>query len=94
VTPAAAAQTPMSSEAQAIAALESRLVSMEAAAADLHTQMMASSELIKALAEQNAQLIARIEAHRVRVLWLTWATGVAAIASIAGLALALARYAG
>jgi hypothetical protein len=92
-TPTAAAQAPMSSEAQAIAALESRLVSMEVAAADLHAQMMASSELIKALAEQNAHLIARIEANRVRVVWLTWVTVAAAMASIAGLALALMRQA-
>jgi len=32
--------------------------------------MLASSELIKALAEQNAELVKRIEAIRVRVLVL------------------------
>ncbi|HZE90285.1 MAG TPA: hypothetical protein VE029_01045 [Rhizobacter sp.] len=83
-----------SSDARAMAALASRLASLEAASADLHAQMMASSELIQALAEQNAQLVARIEANRVRVVWLTVATLVAAIASVAGLGLALMRHVG
>ncbi|MDP1899430.1 MAG: hypothetical protein Q8K96_03110, partial [Rubrivivax sp.] len=56
---------------------------LETAVADLHGQMFASSELIKALAEQNAQLVKRVEANRVRMLWLTAATGVLAIALIA-----------
>jgi hypothetical protein len=78
--PVADAQPAPSSEAQAIAALESRVAAMEAAAEDLHAQMLASSELIKALAEQNGQLIARLEALRTRVAWLTFAvTGVAIV---------------
>ncbi|MDP1927884.1 MAG: hypothetical protein Q8K62_05165, partial [Thiobacillus sp.] len=56
---------------------------LETAVADLHGQMFASSELIKALAEQNAQLVKRVEANRVRMLWLTAATAVLAIAVIA-----------
>ena len=43
---------------------------LETAITDLHAQMLASSELIKALADQNAQLIKRIEFNRVRWLWL------------------------
>ena len=43
---------------------------METRTAELHAQMLASSELIKALAEQNAELVKRIEAIRVRVLVL------------------------
>jgi len=65
----------------AVAALQSRCASMEAAIADLHAQMLASSELIKALADQNAQLIQRIESNRVRWLWL--AAGVATMGVIA-----------
>ena len=40
----------------------------------MHNQMLESSELIKALADQNAQLIKRVEINRVRVLWLAAAT--------------------
>jgi hypothetical protein len=42
---------------------------LEAAVSDLNGQTMASSEPIKALAEQNAQLAKGMEAHRVRLLW-------------------------
>lgn len=76
------------SESQTIAALEARIVTLEAAVSDLHGQMLASSELIKALAEQNAQLVRRIEAHRLRLRWLSAATAVVAIAALLGLFLA------
>lgn len=62
---------PAAEAEQAPTALESRLSAMEAAASQMHEQLLASSALIQALAEQNAQLIRRIEANRVRVLWLT-----------------------
>jgi uncharacterized membrane protein len=45
-------------------------VSLEATTADLHNQMLASSALINALAEQNTQMVKRVEANRIRVLWL------------------------
>lgn len=86
VSPDTTAQPALSPEAQAVAALETRLVAMEAAFSDLHNQMLASSELIKALAEQNAQLIKGIEVNRVRVLWLTAAIAVVAIAAVISLA--------
>lgn len=57
-----------SPEVQTISALESRIRALETAAADLQGEMFASSELIKALAEQNTQLIIRIETMRIR-LW-------------------------
>ncbi len=78
-------------EAQAIATLQARLAVVEAASADLHDQMLASSELIKALAEQNTQLIKRIEANRVRLLWLAGATIIIGILALSNLALALVR---
>ncbi|WP_294246780.1 hypothetical protein [Propionivibrio sp.] len=56
--------------------------------------MLASSELIKALAEQNTQLIQNIEANRVRVLRLTGITAFIAIIAVAGLVLALVAHAG
>jgi len=52
------------------AALQLRLERADASIAQLHEQMQASSELIKALAEQNSELIRRVEVNRVRVLWL------------------------
>jgi hypothetical protein len=79
------------SEAQAITKLQVHLASVEAAVADLHDQMLASSELIKALAEQNTQLIQRIEANRVRVLWLAGAIAMVGIVAVASLVLASAR---
>lgn len=78
-----------SRQAQALAALDARVVAMEAGAAQMHEQLLASSELIKALAEQNTQLIQRIEANRVRVVWMSWLAAVGAGAGLAGLGLAL-----
>ena len=66
-----------------LAALEARTLTLEAAVSDLHSQMFASSELIKALAEQNTQLVQRIEANRVRVVWLSAAVAALAIVAIA-----------
>ncbi|MGE0114515.1 MAG: hypothetical protein AB7T07_06490 [Steroidobacteraceae bacterium] len=72
-------------EAPSITVLQSRLAVTEAAIADLHNQMLASSELIKSLAEQNAQLIKRIEDNRVRVKWLTVAVVIVSIVAMMGL---------
>lgn len=90
--PTAGAQPALSPEAQSIAILQAQLAAALAAVSDLHEQMLASSELIKALAEQNNQLIERIETNRVRVLWLAAATAVAAIAAVVGLALAVGQH--
>lgn len=84
-TPAAtdsAAASSSSPPSQALAVLESRLAALEATAAQTHEQLVASSELIKALAEQNAQLIRGIEANRVKVMWLA---GVALLGAVTGL---------
>lgn len=53
-----------------MASLHAEIAALDAAVADLHNQLLASSELIKALAEQNALLIARAEAMRVRLRWM------------------------
>lgn len=71
------------------AELEARLASAESMVAGLHEQMLASSALIKDLAEQNAQLIVRIEANRVRVRWLTAATLVLGLMASTALVMAL-----
>lgn len=81
----------LSPDAQAIATLQARATAMDAALAELHHQMLASSELIKTLADQNAQLIQRIELNRVRLLVLAGVTMLVAVAAALGLGLTLFR---
>jgi cystathionine beta-lyase/cystathionine gamma-synthase len=76
------AHRPQSSDAPTLFALAARVAQIEAAAVDLHAQMVASSELIQALAEQNAQLIKRMEVYRVRVLCLSLATAALFVAAV------------
>jgi hypothetical protein len=80
-----------SPEADTISVLQAKLTVVEASVSDLHEQMLASSELIKSLAEQNTQLIERVELHRVRVLWLTALTVIIGMVALSGLILALIR---
>ena len=69
--PANTSVTPAhSSEEQTIASLDTRIIELKNEVAALHDQMLASSEVIEALAEQNAQLIKSIEIFRGRVLRL------------------------
>ena len=85
------AKATRSPEAQTIAALESRVSELETAAADLQNHMVASSELIKALADQNAQLVQGMEAMRIRVLWLAGAVLVAGMIAAASMIVVLMR---
>ncbi len=73
------------------ATLEARVFRLEAEMDDLHAQMVKSSELIKVLADQNAELIKLVEAHRVRMLWLSGITLLVAVVALAGLAVVLLR---
>ena len=73
---------PLSPQAQALAGLQARLQTLENATQDLHEQMLVSSELIKALAEQNTQLIRRAEVNRVRLLALASVTAVVAVVAV------------
>jgi hypothetical protein len=82
--PSSGAHAPLSPDPQAFAKLQ-------ASVNDLHSQMLASSELIKALADQNTQLIKRIELNRVRMLWLAGVTGVVGIVAVCGLIITLIR---
>lgn len=91
--PEAQAAPAASPEAQAIAALETRATALEYAVIDLRGQMLASSELIKALADQNGQLIARVESNRLRTVWLSAATAVFGIVALLCLGLAFSRWA-
>ena len=74
--------TLFASEDQEIKWLKERLAANEAAYADLHNQMLASAELIKALAEQNTQLINAVELNRKRLVRLTVVTTMVAIAAV------------
>lgn len=73
------------SESEELAALANRLTALEKSTADLHKQMLASSELIKTLADQNAQLVNRIEANRKRMVLLTVICVVMSVTAVAGL---------
>ena len=63
-------QSVFTADDQEINWLKERLNTIEAANSEFHKQMLASAELMKALADQNTQLINRIEINRVRLLRL------------------------
>lgn len=69
--PVAPAHEVLRAESPEVAALQSQVAELQVAVADLHQQMLVSSELIQSLADQNTQLIKRVEVNRVRLLWLT-----------------------
>ncbi|MCW5660449.1 MAG: hypothetical protein KIT60_22315 [Burkholderiaceae bacterium] len=79
------AAAPQPTSTSPIAQLEGRIDALEATLADQHAQLLASSELIKALADQNAQLIGRIDAQRRKLMWLGVISGVAALAAASSL---------
>ncbi|MDP3412797.1 MAG: hypothetical protein Q8S16_06315 [Polaromonas sp.] len=81
----------LSPEGQAIAALQAHVLALENATQELHEQMLASSELIKALAEQNTQLVRRAEVNRVRLLLLGGVTAAMAVVAVIALTLVLTR---
>lgn len=91
--PAPQGQAALLPEGQAVAAWAARIGSLETAAAELKSQMAASSELITSLAEQNTQLILRIETLRHRLRWLAGGLAVALGLAAAGLALVLRHWA-
>jgi hypothetical protein len=66
----------------AFAALQTQVTELQVATAELHQQMFESSALIQSLAEQNAQLVQRLELSRKHLLVLamvTMALGVALV---------------
>jgi hypothetical protein len=79
---ASVASTMGAADAQAPPTLDARLAAAEAALTQLQSDMLASSELIKTLAEQNTELVRRIEANRIRVLWLALGTVLACIVAM------------
>ncbi|MBJ6725515.1 hypothetical protein [Geomesophilobacter sediminis] len=77
------------SPSDSVAALEARVESLETAVLELKKEMRESAGLIKALADQNAQLIGRIEANRVRMIWWGWLTASSALVALIALGVAL-----
>ncbi len=73
------------------AVLKTRLAAMEEHILHLEEQMGASAELIKALAEQNTQLVKKIELNSVRLLRLAAAAAIGALALAGVVAYALLR---
>lgn len=63
-----------------LAGLRAELAGLRTTTTTLHQQMLTSSELIRELAEQNTALIKRMEAYRVRLVWLSG--GVALLATV------------
>lgn len=89
--PTAIPQPALSPEAQSLALLQTQLAAAEAELSDLHTQMLESSELIKALADQNAQMIKRLEVNRIRVLWLAGFVAILSVVAVINLVITLTR---
>jgi len=81
----------LATEVQSLAILQAQQVAAEAKVSDLHNQMLESSELIKALADQNTQLIKRFEVIRARVLLLAGAVVILGVVTAINLAVTLAR---
>ncbi|MEO7852615.1 MAG: hypothetical protein ABIR94_10245 [Rubrivivax sp.] len=65
--------------------LARRLAASEASVAQLQQQMQAASKLINALADQNAELVARVETHRARLLWVAGSVALAAVMALVAL---------
>ena len=76
------AEAALSPEVQAMAALQARVQTLEARTTELSDQMVASAQVIQALAEQNASLIKRMEASRLRALWLAAVTAFLALLTL------------
>ena len=89
--PISGEQPALAGEALSLVALQAQLAAAEAKLTDLHEQMLVSSELIKALADQNTQLIKRIEVNRIRVLLLAGIMVVLVVVAVINLALTFAR---
>lgn len=72
----------LAADAQTISTLASRISSLETDVADLQRKMVASAELIKALADQNAQLVRALEVLRRRLLGAILVLGGVAMACL------------
>lgn len=71
--------------------MKQRLVAMAEHIRHLEEQMGASAQLIKALAEQNTQLVRKIELNSARLLRLATTTAISAVALVGTIAFLLLR---
>jgi hypothetical protein len=71
--------------------LKTQVLAMEEAVRELQNQMQASSELIKALADQHTQLVQRIELNRIRLGWVGGAAAACALALFAAIGFLFVR---
>ncbi len=69
-TPELAPTVVSSTPEPTLAQLRDQVAALQQVTEDLHQQMLDSTELIKTLAEQNTQLVKRVESNRKRLLWL------------------------
>lgn len=74
-----------------VASLAARTLNLEADLHELQGQLVTASKLISSLAEQNASLIAQVNANRSHVRWLTAAALLSAGLASACLILVLVR---
>jgi hypothetical protein len=95
VAEVSAAPTPaVTPEQQALAALEARTVALQAAVADLQSQMTESAKLIQELADLNEQMIQHLQAQDRRLRWLGVASTVLGLVAVLGWLLVWSRSAG
>jgi len=74
-----------------IGLLLARAEQSDAELTDLRNQMRSASELIANLADQNAQLIAKIDVQRQKMTWLGVTAGLSALLSVVALVLVAVR---
>lgn len=74
-----------------IGLLLARAEQNDAELTDLRNQMRSASELIANLADQNAQLIAKIDVQRQKLTWLGVTAGLSALLSVVALVLVAVR---
>lgn len=79
------------SDDEILAAVSARVQQHDEALLDMRAQLRSASELIANLAEQNAQLIAKVELQRGTLRRMSWLALGAAIAALVALGLVLAR---
>ncbi|OGU18222.1 MAG: hypothetical protein A2076_11675 [Geobacteraceae bacterium GWC2_53_11] len=90
-TPTEATPSELSPEVISLASLQSQLAAAEARITELHTQMLESTELIEALADQNSQLVKRLDDTRIRIQWLTGTVVVLGVVTVITLVVMFSR---
>lgn len=78
-------------EEDVFGAVVARVEHNEAVLIDLHNQMRSASELIANLADQNAQLIAKIDVQRQKITWFGVTAGLSALLAVVALILVAVR---